>query len=125
MRIELPIFEQICDDTTLPPRSFQVWRRAIQQLDLVEWRELSQNGIALLLRIDRSTVARSIELLVSQGWICKREQGRGLPALYRVPLSRGQTGEAVEWPDDARVEPTAQVKEEQRVGPRVIGRSVV
>lgn len=125
MRIEIPIFEQICHDTTLPPRAFQVWRRAIQQLDLVEWRELSQNGIAVLLRIDRSTVARSIELLASQGWICKREQGRGLPALYRVPLSRGLTADPVEWPEDTPQDEAPQVKDEQRFGPRVIGRSVV
>lgn len=125
MRIELPIFTQICDDTSLPPRAFQIWRRAIQQLDVVEFRELSLNGLAIALSMDRSTIVRAVDLLVSQGWLCKREQGRGLPAHYRVPLSRGMTGDPVVWPSELKAESNAQVQTPQRVGPRVVGRGVV
>lgn len=88
MQIEIPIFRQISRDLKLPPRAFQVWRSAIEFLDLVEWRELKLVSIELDLEdVDQSTVSRSLTLLVDRGYLCKLTEA-GAPARYRVPLSR-------------------------------------
>lgn len=101
MKIELPIFRQIGRDTRLPPRAFQVWRAAIELLDVVEWRTLKQVEIEHSLSVDQSTVSRALTRLVAQGYLCRqRATGGGATAQYRVPLSQR---ECTERAPDARL----------------------
>ncbi|MCA2991047.1 hypothetical protein [Gemmatimonas sp.] len=87
MQIEIPIFRQISRDLSLPPRAFQVWRSAIEFLDVVDWRELKQMAIELELDVDQSTVSRALAVLVDRGYLCKLAEIGAQPR-YRVPLSR-------------------------------------
>lgn len=87
MQVEVPIFRQISRDLKLPPRAFQVWRSAIELLDLVEWRELKLATIENDLEVDPSTVSRSLATLVERGYLCKLTES-GAPARFRVPFSR-------------------------------------
>jgi len=88
MQIEVPIFRQISCDLKLSPRAFQIWRAAIELLDLVEWRELKQWEIEHTFDIDQSTVSRALSTLVEQGYLCRQDAIGRAAAKYRVPLSR-------------------------------------
>ena len=88
MQIELPIFRQILRNTSLSERELQVFRAAIEYLDVVEYRELKLLVIEQHLALDKSAVSRALRSLVHEGYLCRAGGRAGATAQYRVPLSR-------------------------------------
>jgi hypothetical protein len=123
MQVEVPIFRQISRDLKLPPRAFQVWRSAIELLDLVEWRELKLATIENDLEVDPSTVSRSLATLVERGYLCKLSES-GAPARFRVPFSRADCTATSPTDRDAEVSATTLVAV-RRTRARIVSNGVV
>lgn len=85
---ELPIYRQILADTSLSPRDLQVWRAAVEYLDVSEARPLKHLVLEQHLRINRSTVYRSLDRLVAAGYLHRIRGRSGERDRLRVPLSR-------------------------------------
>lgn len=92
MRFDLPIAQQIYDDPSRSERDLQVWRKAFERLDLVEWRAVKLEGFAKQHRFSLSTVSAAFDRLVAAGYLCRRQRsnpGPGKPVHeFRIPLSR-------------------------------------
>jgi predicted transcriptional regulator len=111
MQMEIPIFRQIWRDGALPPRAFQVWKAAIEMLDLLEYRRLKLSSIENALEIDASTVSRALTTLVERGYLDRKE------GEYRVPFSRSDyTGEVQ---DPQQLEINVVASPTRRTKPRV------
>lgn len=122
MLFEIPIFRQILNDTKLAPRELQVFRAAIEYLDVVDWRELKLQVLEHHLDLDKAAVSRALGALVDAGYLCRQRQLAGR-AMYRVPLSRHGCAEATE--EMPAEEPTDHVQPIRRRTGRVVSRGVL
>jgi hypothetical protein len=122
MQFEIPIFRQILSDTKVSQRELQVFRAAIEYLDVVEARVLKLLVIEQHLDLDRAAVSRALTSLVEQGYLCRTAQHGG-PALLRVPLSRHECARSDD--SDSSVDDSQLSGAGRRVRPRVVSRGVL
>lgn len=128
MRTEIPIFRQIQRDTQLPFRAYQVWLAAVDLLDVVDWRDLKHIEIENALHLHRTTILRALNTLVENGYLCRRDEQQGVVAMYRVPISKGESLRETENPQRPELVETPDVstKSSGRITrPRTISRGVL
>lgn len=125
MQIEVPIFRQILADVQLNPRELQVWRAAIEYLDLVEFRDLKVAVIENHLSLDRSTAWRALNALVHHGYLCREDGDKGGSSRFRVPLSRRHCEVESTNHDGMEVLATPEVTRPKRARSRTLSRGVL
>lgn len=93
MKLTLPIIQQLYDDDDVTPTEVKVWRKALRQLDVIDWREIKYDIFASAHHISEPTVRRCFARLVELGFLQRRPRvvpGKsGKPTYeFRVPISR-------------------------------------